>query len=112
MRTYTNAYVESGTQCRASKSLNQRPAGILQQLIIPSRRWSHVSLDFITDLPLTKTGHDSILVLVDSLSKMAHFVPAKKAFTAADTVGVLADRLIRYHGLPKALILDRDPRFQ
>ena len=43
---------------------------------------------------------------------MAHFVPAKKTFTAADTVDVLADRLIRYHGLPEALIWDRDPRFQ
>ncbi|CDI76259.1 Similar to Transposon MAGGYgagandpolgenehomologues, related [Eimeria praecox] len=109
MRTYTNAYVESCTQCRASKSINQKPAGLLQQLIIPSR---HVSLDFITDLPPAKTGHDSILVQVDSLSKMAHFVPAKKTFTAADTVDVLADRLIRYHGLPEALISDRDPRSQ
>ncbi|CDI75825.1 hypothetical protein EPH_0006340 [Eimeria praecox] len=112
MRTYTNAYVESCTQCRASKSPNKKPAGHLQQLIIPSRLWSHVSLDFITDLPPTKTGHDSILVLVDSLSKMAHFVPAEKTFTAADTLDVLADRLIRYHGLPEVLILDRDPRFQ
>ncbi|CDJ47720.1 hypothetical protein EBH_0039570 [Eimeria brunetti] len=112
MRTYTNAYVESCTQCRASKSLNQNPAGLLQQLLIPPRRWSHVSVDFITDLPPTKSGHDSILVLVDFLSKMSHFVPVKKRFTAADTVDILADRLIRYHGLPEALISDRDPRFQ
>ncbi|CDI81763.1 Similar to Transposon MAGGYgagandpolgenehomologues, related [Eimeria praecox] len=112
MCTYANAYVESCTQCRASKSLNQKPAALLQELIIPSRRWSHVSLDFITDLRLTKTGHDSILVLVDSLSKMAHFVPATRTFTAADTVDVLADHLIRYHGLPGALISDRYPRFQ
>ncbi|CDJ67896.1 Gag-pol polyprotein, related, partial [Eimeria necatrix] len=63
-------------------------------------------------LPLTTTGHDSILVMVDSLSKMAHFVPAKKSFTAADTVELLADRLIRCHGFPEALISDRDPRFQ
>ncbi|CDI74846.1 OSIGBa0102B11.2 protein, related [Eimeria praecox] len=112
VRTYTIAYVESCTQCRASKSLNQKPAVLLQQLIIPSRRSSHVSLDFITDLPLTTTGHDSILVLVDSLSKMAHFVPAKKTFTAVDTVDVLADRLIRYHGLPEVLMPDRDPGFQ
>ena len=69
-------------------------------------------MDFITELSLTKTGHDSVLVLVDSLSKMAHFVPAKKIFTAADTVDVLADRLLRYHGLPEAFISDRDPRFQ
>ncbi|CDJ50705.1 Similar to Transposon MAGGYgagandpolgenehomologues, related [Eimeria brunetti] len=112
MRTYTNSYVESCTQCRASKSLNQKPAGLLQQLLIPSRRWSHVSLDFVTDLPLTTSGHDAILVVVDSRSKMAHFIPAKKSHTAADTVELLADRLIRYHGFPDVLVSDRDPRFQ
>ncbi|CDJ67510.1 Similar to Transposon MAGGYgagandpolgenehomologues, related [Eimeria necatrix] len=112
MRAYTTAYVESCTHCRASKSINQKPAALLQQLLIPSHRWAHVSLDFITDLPLTTTAHDSILVMVDSLSKMAHFVPAKKSFTAADTVELLADRLIRYHGFPEVLISERDPHFQ
>ncbi|CDJ50399.1 hypothetical protein EBH_0033310 [Eimeria brunetti] len=112
MRAYTNAYVESCTQCRASKSLNQKPAGFLQQLFIPSRRWSHVSVDFVTGLPLTTTGHDAILVVVDSLSKLAHFIPAKKSHSAADIVELLADLLIRYHGFPDVLVSDRDPRFQ
>lgn len=112
MRTYTNAYVESCVQCRASKSISQKPAGLLQPLAIPPRRWSHVSLDFITDLPTTQDGFDSILVIVDSLSKMAHFIPTKKAATADDTARLLADRLIRYHGIPQVLISDRDPRFQ
>ncbi|CDJ66508.1 hypothetical protein ENH_00021460 [Eimeria necatrix] len=76
MRAYTTAYVESCTHCRASKYLNQKPAGLLQQLLIPSRRWAH------------------------------------KSFTAADTVELLADRLIRYHGFPEVLISDRDPRIQ
>ncbi|CDI84999.1 OSJNBa0087O24.13 protein, related [Eimeria praecox] len=112
MRSYTNAYVESCTQCRASKSLNQKPAGLLQQLLIPSRRWSHASLDFVTDLPLTAAGHDAILLVVDSLSKMARFIPAKKSHSAADIVELLADRLIRCHGFPDVLVSDRDPRFQ
>ncbi|CDJ62042.1 Similar to Transposon MAGGYgagandpolgenehomologues, related [Eimeria necatrix] len=112
MRAYTTAYVESCTHCRASKSINQKPAGLLQQLLIPSRRWAHVSLNFITDFPLTTTGHNSFLVMVDSLSKMAHIVLAKKSFTAADTVELLADRLIRYHGFSEKLISDRDPPFQ
>ncbi|CDJ67551.1 Gag-pol, related [Eimeria necatrix] len=112
IRAYTTACVESCAHCRASKSFNQRPAGLLQQLLIPSSRWAHVSLDFITDLPLTTTGHDLILVMADSLSKMAHFVPAKKSFTTADTMELLADRLIRYHGFPEVLISDRDSRFQ
>ncbi|CDJ56293.1 Retrotransposon nucleocapsid protein, related [Eimeria maxima] len=111
MRTYTNTYVDSCVQCRASKSVSQKPAGLLQQLLIPSRRWSHVSLDFITDLPHTHAGHDAILVLVDSLSKMAHFIPTRKTSSAADTVALLADRVIRYHGFPETLVSDRDPRF-
>ncbi|CDJ68199.1 hypothetical protein ENH_00048960 [Eimeria necatrix] len=58
------------------------------------------------------TGHDSILVMVVSLSKMCHFVPAKKSSTAADTVELLANSRMRYHGFPEVLISDRDPRFQ
>ncbi|CDJ46911.1 hypothetical protein EBH_0069500 [Eimeria brunetti] len=112
MRTYTNAYVESCAQCRASKSLNQTPAGLLQQLLIPSRRWSHVSLDFVTSLPLTTAGHDAMLVAVDSLSKRAHFIPAKKSHLAVDIVELLADRLTRNHSFPDILVSDRDPRFR
>lgn len=103
--------VESCVHRGASKSLNQKLAGLLQP-IIPSRPWSHLSVDFTTDLPPALTGHDLILVLVDSLSKMAHFIPAKKSFTAADTVNLLADRLIGYRGLPDVIISDRDPCFQ
>ncbi|CDJ32458.1 H0124B04.16 protein, related [Eimeria mitis] len=112
MRVYTTAYVESYVKCRASKALSQRQAGLLQPLLVPSRRWSHVSLDFITDLPLTPRGHDCILVIVDSLSKMVHFIRTKKTATTADTIELLADRWIRYHGVPDVLISDRDPRFQ
>ena len=112
MRDYITAYVESCVECRRSKSLPQKPAGLLQPLLIPSRRWSHVSLYFITHLPRTLGGHDSILVLLDSLSKMVHFIPTRKSVTALGTVELLADRLIRYHGFPDVLISDRDPRFQ
>ena len=69
-------------------------------------------LDFVTDLTLTARGNDAILVLVDTLSKMAHFIPATKAVTEEATVELLAERLIRYHGFPQVLISDRDPRFQ
>ena len=111
MRAYSTAYVASCVECRRSKSLSQKPAGLLPPLLIPSRRRSHVSVDFITGLPRTLSGHDSILVLVDYLSKMAHFIPTRKSATALDTVELLAVRLIRYHGFPDVLISDRDPRF-
>ncbi|CDJ51692.1 Similar to Transposon MAGGYgagandpolgenehomologues, related [Eimeria brunetti] len=96
----------------AFSALSPKPAGILQPFLVPSRRWSYVSLDFITDLPPTQRGHDSILVIVDSLSKMTHFIPTKKRASTADTIELLADRIIRYHGFPDVLISDRDPRIQ
>ena len=102
----------SAAQCRASKSINQKPAGLLQQLVIPPRRWSHARLDCVTDLSQTACGNDAILVLVDTLSKITHFIPTRKASSVADSVTLLADRLIRYHGFLDILIWDRDPRFQ
>ncbi|CDJ34265.1 uncharacterized protein EMH_0019520 [Eimeria mitis] len=109
----TISYLQGAhNKCHASKALSQKPAGLLQPLLVPSRRWSHVSLDFITDLPLTPRGDDCILVIVDSLIKMAHIIPTKKSASTADTIELLADRLIRYHGFPDVLISDRDPRFQ
>lgn len=68
-------------------------------------------MDFITGLPQTALMHDAILTLVDTVSKMAHFVPTTTKVTAEGVVALLADRLVRYHGLPSVLISDRDPRF-
>ena len=94
MRAFTTAYVESCVQCRASKSFNQNSGGLLQPLLLPSRRWKHFSLDFVTDLPLMACGNDAILVLVDTLSKMAHFLPTTKTVTAEATTELLADRRV------------------
>ena len=111
MVLYSKAYVESCTRCRSAKSVTSKPNGLLQSLQIPNRRWAHVSLDFITGLPKSRNGNDAILTLVDTVSKMAHFIPTKTTVSAAETVELLADRLVRYHGFPTALISDRDTRF-
>ena len=111
MVLYSKAYVESCTRCRAAKSETSKPSGLLQSLQIPNRRWEQVSLDFITGLPRSRNGNDAILTLVDTVSKMAHFIPTKTTISAAETVELLADRLVRYHGFPATLISDRDTRF-
>ena len=61
--------------CQRNKSINEKPAGLLQPLPIPEFCWQSVSMDFITELPKTKAGHTAILVFVDRLSKMVHFAP-------------------------------------
>ncbi|KAL8443311.1 hypothetical protein Emed_006916 [Eimeria media] len=111
MRTYVKTYVESCPRCKAAKHVSSKPQGLLQSLQTPNRRWSTVSLDFIVALPLTAQQHDAILTLVDTVSKMAHFIPTTSTVTTEGVVQLLADRLVRYHGLPKVLLSDRDPRF-
>ena len=78
-------YVEGCDACQHNKNQTQAPAGKLMPNSIPEKPWSHISADFITKLPLAQ-GYDSILVVVDRLTKMAHFIPA----TEKTTVGGLA----------------------
>src|SRR3954465_15808200 len=68
-------YVKSCDSCQRIKASQQVPAGLLQPLPIPSTPWEQVSMDFITQLPVTKAGFDTIVVFVDTFSKMVHFVP-------------------------------------
>ncbi len=77
-------YVRSCDSCQKVKASNQKPFGLLQPLEIPSGRWLHISLDFITGLSLTKDKYDSILTVVDRFSKRAHFIPSKMTDTAED----------------------------
>ncbi|CAI7788781.1 unnamed protein product [Closterium sp. NIES-54] len=104
-------YVASCPTCQVNKARTTGPAGLLQPLEIPTAPWTCVSLDFITDLPRTPTGFDSILVVIDKLSKMAHFIPTTGTVTAAETAKLFFTQVVRLHGLPSAIISDRDTRF-
>jgi hypothetical protein len=68
-------------------------------------------MDFITQLPVTKSGHDAIAVFVDRLTKMVHFAPTVTDCSARDVACLLNDTVFNHHGLPSELISDRDPRF-
>ena len=86
LRRDVREYVRACPTCNQSKSSNQPPSGLLQPLPVPSRPWSHVSLDFVTGLPPS----DGILTIVDRFSKMAHFVPLPKLPSAKETAQVVA----------------------
>jgi len=77
---------------------------------IPDKAWSHISADFITKLPLTQ-GYDSILIVVDCSTKMAHFVLTTEKTTAEGLARLFRDNVWWLHGLPKSIILDRGPQF-
>ncbi|CAI5468601.1 unnamed protein product [Closterium sp. Yama58-4] len=104
-------FVTSCDTCQRMKSSKQKKAGLLQPLPIPEQPWQVVSLDFITGLPSTSRGHDSILVVIDKFSKMGHFIPTNATATAEATARLFFDRIITIHGIPATLISDRDPKF-
>jgi hypothetical protein len=68
-------------------------------------------MDFITQLPVTKSGHDAIVVFVDRLTKMVHFAPTFTECSAKDVARLFNDTVFKHHGLPLGLNSDRDPRF-
>ncbi|KAM4582555.1 uncharacterized protein V3H82_006561 [Fundulus diaphanus] len=106
----TSKFVSSCTVCSRGKSSNKPPSGYLQPLPTPSRPWSHISLDFVTGLPLSQ-GNSVILTIVDRFSKAAHFVALPKLPTAAETADLLVLHVIRLHGIPLDIVSDRGPQF-
>ena len=68
-------------------------------------------MDFITSLPRSSKGNTQIFVVVDRLSKMAHFIPCKKAASAVDIASLFMQHVFKIHGLPKSIVSDRDPKF-
>ena len=68
-------------------------------------------MDFIMQLPLTKSKHDAILVVADKFTKMAHFIPTTTKITAPETAKLIFDKIVRFHGLPSVIISDRYTRF-
>ncbi|GJP78818.1 hypothetical protein CLOP_g9086 [Closterium sp. NIES-67] len=109
--TDVQQYVTSCATCQRMKSSRLRPAGLLQLLEPPSRPWQQVTMDFVTGLPAGPSGNDAILVVVDRLTKMAHFAACKTTITAEQTAKLFLTNIVRLYSIPSAIISDRDPRF-
>jgi hypothetical protein len=103
-------YVQACTVCQQAKSEHVKLPGRLQPLPIPPSAWHTISMDFIEGLP-SSNKFDTILVIIDKLTKFAHFIPLKHPFTAASIAQVFMDGVYRYHGMPQVLISDRDKIF-
>nr|GEU39728.1 hypothetical protein [Tanacetum cinerariifolium] len=96
--------------CQRNKYSNLSPVDLLQPLSLPQRIWEDLTMDFIDGLPKS-SGYSVILVVVDRLSKSAHFVPLKHPYTAASVATIFIRVIVRLHRVPKLIISDRDRVF-
>jgi hypothetical protein len=99
-------YVSGCDTCKMIKASHLKSAGALQPLSIPSWKWDGISMDFIVGLPNTSRHHESIWVIVDRLTKVAHFLLVPTTDKAQKYTELNIDRIVCLHGLPQIIISD------
>jgi hypothetical protein len=111
MKREVAQFVERCLTCQRIKAKHQKPAGMLKPLTIPKWKWEHIAMDFVTSLPKTVTGLDAVWVVVDRLTKSAHFQPIKTTYDMSHLAKEYVSEIVRLHGVPVSIISDRDPCF-
>ncbi|WVZ54124.1 LOW QUALITY PROTEIN: hypothetical protein U9M48_004977 [Paspalum notatum var. saurae] len=111
MKREVAEYVALCDVCQRVKAEHQKPAGLLQPLKIPEWKWEEIGMDFIVGLPRTQSGFDSIWVVVDRLTKVAHFIPVKTTYSGAKLAKLYMSRIVCLHGVPKKIVSDRGTQF-
>ncbi|GKC37783.1 putative reverse transcriptase domain-containing protein [Tanacetum coccineum] len=96
---------------RTVKAEHQRPSGLLVQPDIPQWKWDNITMDFVTKLPKSSQGYDTIWVIVDRLTKSAIFVPMRETDPMDKLARMYLKEVVTRHGIPLSIICDRDPRF-
>ncbi|KAK4383268.1 Transposon Tf2-12 polyprotein [Sesamum angolense] len=90
---------------------HQAPAGKLRRLSIPEWKWEKITMDFVVGLPRTLRKHDAIWVIMDRLTKSAHFLPIRLGDSLDKLAELYVSEIVRLHGVPISIVSDRDPRF-
>jgi hypothetical protein len=93
------------------KAEHQRPVGLLQLLEIPVCKWDDISMDFVVGLPRTQRGHGAAWVIVDRLTKVAHFILVREDYRAPKLMDLYIEHILRLHGVPRSIVLDRGTQF-
>ncbi|GJS11567.1 putative reverse transcriptase domain-containing protein, partial [Tanacetum coccineum] len=111
MKANIATYVSKCLTCAKVKAKHQRPSGLLVQPDIPEWKWEKITMDFITKLPNTAAGFDSIWVIVDRLTKSAHFLPMRETDLTEKLTRLYMKEIVARHGIPMSIISDRDSHF-
>ncbi|GJR55230.1 putative reverse transcriptase domain-containing protein [Tanacetum coccineum] len=111
MKADIATYVSKCLTCAKVKAEHQRPSGLLVQPAIPEWKWDNITMDFITKLPKSSQGFDTIWVIVDRLTKSAHFLPIRENDPLDKLARLYLNKIVARHGIPVSIICDRDGRF-
>ena len=101
MKRSVAEYVAICDTCQRVKAEHQRPAGLLQPLKIPEWKWEEITMDFIVGFPRTQKGYNSIWVVVDRLTKVAHFIPVNTTYSGARLAELYISRISAYMVCPR-----------
>jgi len=104
-------FVSKCLTCQQVKAEHQVPAGLLHPLSVPEWKWERITMDFVTGLPRTQSSHDAVWVIVDRLTKSAHFLPVRMDYSLERLARLYIYEIVKLHGVPVAIVSDRDPRF-
>ena len=111
MKQDITRHVAEYNTCGRIKADHMHTPGYLQPLPIPMWKWEDISMDFIVGLPCTTNGYNSIWVIVDCLTKSAHFILMKISYIARKYAEIYFDRIMTVHGVPLTIISDRGSVF-
>ncbi|GJS84525.1 putative reverse transcriptase domain-containing protein [Tanacetum coccineum] len=111
MKADIATYVSKCLTCAKVKAEHQRPSGLLVQPKVPEWKWDNITMDFVTKLPKTSQGYDTIWVIVDRLTKSAIFTPMRETDPLDKLARMYLKEVVTRHGIPVSIICDRDPRF-
>ena len=111
MKREIAGFVARCLTCQQVKIEHQRPAGPLQPLEIAEWKWEHITMDFVCGLPRSARGNDAVWVIVDRLTKSAHFLPMRMTDSVDKLSRLYVREIVRLHGVPVSIVSDRDPRF-
>lgn len=97
-------FVSCCLECQRVKAEHQHPTGFLQSNLVPGWKWDIISMDFIVGLPMSHHHHDSIMVVIDRLTKVAHFLLVRSSYIAELVAHIFMEQVVRLHGIPQWII--------
>ena len=104
-------YVSKCLTCQQVKVEHQVPSGLLNLIPIPQWKWDNITMDFVSSFPLTQKKHDSVWVIVDRLTKSAHFLLVRLDYSMDQLAELYVNEIVRLHGVPISIVSNRDSRF-